>query len=135
MCSISKSFGWDWLCSIIKPNQSQSINKLEFDWVWLPNIQLTRLGTFKIEVSVVLQIKHNKTISKQKKMDWFVSYYQCIYSLDLDLDMWETVHRPLFFPQIIKIKWLPLWSAILVSNVPRWQTWGFRTIGGGRQGK
>ena len=49
-CSISeRSIGLSrqtrWVSSITEPNRT-SIERLEFDWVWLPNVQLTKPRNF-----------------------------------------------------------------------------------------
>ena len=42
LCSTGKNFG---VSSITEPNRT-SIERLEFDWVWLPNVQLTKPRNF-----------------------------------------------------------------------------------------
>ena len=44
----------------------------------------------------------------------------------------QTIHSPLFFRFVVRIERLTVWTAILVSYVPRGLASGFKAVGGGR---
>ena len=59
------------------------------------------------------------TLSHLKKLLQKPEELQAIIPLIKKIGGRQTVHSPLLFLKIAQIKWLLLWAAILISNVPR----------------